>query len=251
MNEDINIKPISQISGLSLNDNSNEALFCENCHAPLDKNSIRYINGTGFCSKECETIFDNRLAYGAKIIDAIDCFIPPLYQNTDISLIRNNLKNPQCVDKILSWSPNPKGLAIIGSTGIGKTRLLTYLLKKLISINLFGIVDSLKVFYAGELERAIMSSFKKATEYDSFMRKLENCGLLIIDDFGKEKFTERYEISIFQIFEKRFANLKPIIFTTNYRGEEFKARFSDMANYEPFSRRVNEFMQRINLSKKE
>lgn len=24
------------------------------------------------------------------------------------------------------------------------------------------------VFYAGELERAIMSSFKKATEYDSF-----------------------------------------------------------------------------------
>lgn len=34
--------------------------------------------------------------------------------------------------------------------------------------DLVGITTSLMVFYAGELERAIMSSFKKATEYDSF-----------------------------------------------------------------------------------
>lgn len=245
-----NPKRFSGIVDIPFVDKSNEATICENCQKPLDENAIVFTNGKGFCCKECEVAYDNKVLYGAKITDAINDFIPPLYRKTDLNLIKNNLKHPEYIDRILQWTPNPKGLAIIGSTGAGKTRAITCLLKKLISIDLVGITSSLKVFYAGELERAIINSFKKTSEYDVLMRQLENCGLLIIDDLGKEKFTERYEISIFQIFEKRFANLKPIIFTTNYRGEEFKARFSDMANYEPFSRRVNEFMQRINLVKK-
>lgn len=251
MNEDINIKPISQISDFLIQDNSNEAVFCENCHTPLNESSIRYVNGIGFCSTHCETIYLNKIKFGSQISDALDFYIPPLYRDSNFNIIKQSLKFPQNFDRVIEWKPNPKGLAIIGKTGSAKTRTLCILIKNLIEKYLVGITSSLKVFYAGELERAIISSFKKASEYDVLMRKLESCDLLIIDDFGKEKFTERYEVSVFQIFEKRFANLKPIIFTTNYRGEEFKARFSDMANYEPFSRRINEFMERINFSKKD
>ena len=251
MNKDINIKSISEIPDLSFIDKSKEAIYCENCHVPLNDASIRYINGIGFCSSACEKIYTNRCKYGTQISDAIALYIPPLYRNSNDDTIRESLKFPQNFDKVIQWKLNPKGLAIIGKTGSAKTRTLCILIKSLIEKDLVGITSSLKVFYAGELERAIISSFNKASEYDVLMRKLETCDLLIIDDFGKEKFTERYEVSVFQIFEKRFANLKPIIFTTNYRGEEFKARFSDMANYEPFSRRVNEFMERINFSKKD
>lgn len=251
MKKDTTPKRLCDLPEIQFIDKSNEATICENCHKPLTENSIRYVNGTGFCSKDCEEIYFNRTKYSVEIEDTIHNCIPLLYRNSDPDLIRNLLKFPKNLDRVLDWSLGQKGMAIIGNTGAGKTRALTLLIKKLVKKDLVGITTSLMVFYAGELERAIMSSFKKATEYDSFMRKLENCGLLIIDDFGKEKFTERYEVSVFQIFEKRFANLKPIIFTTNYRGEEFKARFSDMANYEPFSRRVNEFMERINFSKKD
>ena len=251
MNDSDQIKRFSSLPDIFFEDKSEQATNCQNCGKTLDSNAIRFINGTGFCCPTCQLEYENKERYGLEIQKALDKYILPLYRDTNVDIIRNRLKFPNNLDRILNWKPSPKGLAIIGNTGAGKTRALTLLLKRLISSNLIGIESSLFVFYAGELERAILSSFKKASEYDSFMTQLENCGLLVVDDLGKERFTERYEISIFQIFEKRFANLKPIIFTTNYRGEEFKARFSDSANYEPFSRRVNEFMDRINLSTKD
>lgn len=245
------LKTVSDVAFGLIEDRSKEATQCSNCGKPLDTNSIRYINGTGFCCDECDKIYSNREQYGVGIHDALERYILPVYKNTDINILKNNLSKPELVDRILNWQMGSQGLAIIGDTGCGKTRILTALMKRLIKIDLVGVDKTLMVFYAGELERAIISSFSnKSKAYDDLMRQLENCSLLIIDDFGKEKFTERYEVSIFQIFEKRTANLRPTIFTTNFRGVDLRARFSDQNNYEPFSRRLNEFCDRILLSKK-
>ena len=226
--------------------------YCTNCGKELTSDSIRYFNGDGFCCKDCDIAFSNKITYGVQIQDVIESNIPPIYRNTDEARLRENLVNPDVLDKVLSWRMGSQGMAIIGRTGCGKTRAIALLLKRLISVDLVGVSTSLMVYYAGELERAIMGSFSnKAKSYDDLMRKLETCGLLVIDDFGKEKFTERYEVSVFQIFEKRAANLKPTIFTTNYKGETLKARFSDQNNYEPFSRRLNEFCDRVVFTRKE
>ena len=226
--------------------------YCANCGKELTSDSIRYFNGDGFCCKNCDIAFSNKITYGVQIQDVIESNIPPIYRNTDEARLRENLVNPDVLDKVLSWRMGSQGMAIIGRTGCGKTRAIALLLKRLISVDLVGVSTSLMVYYAGELERAIMGSFSnKAKSYDDLMRKLETCGLLVIDDFGKEKFTERYEVSVFQIFEKRAANLKPTIFTTNYKGETLKARFSDQNNYEPFSRRLNEFCDRVVFTRKE
>lgn len=225
---------------------------CSNCGRPLGLNAIKYVNGMGFCDKACEKAYLNKETYGVQIHDVVEASIPPIYRNTDEARLRQNLVNPDVLDKVLSWEMGAKGMAIIGRTGCGKTRAIALLLKRLISVDLVGVNTSLMVYYAGELERAIMGSFaNKAKSYDDLMRKLETCGLLVIDDFGKEKFTERYEVSVFQIFEKRAANLRPTIFTTNYKGETLKARFSDQNNYEPFSRRLNEFCDRVVFTRKE
>lgn len=245
------IKTIVDVSFGDIPDRSSEATHCCNCGKALDDKSIRYINGTGFCCQECDKIYSNREQCGVGIHDALERYILPAYKNTDVNMIKSNLVKPELADKILNWQMGSRGLAIIGDTGCGKTRLLTVLMKRLINIDLVGVEKTLMVFYAGELERAIMGSFSnKSKAYDDLMRQLENCSLLIIDDFGKEKFTERYEVSIFQIFEKRTANLRPTIFTTNFRGVDLRARFSDQNNYDPFSRRLNEFFDRILLSKK-
>lgn len=252
MNED-NLKTLKDCNlSFDIEDHSDEATICKYCGKPLGENAIRYTNGEGFCNKDCEQIYDNRCQYGTQIADAISNNIPKLYLDTDINRLKSCVLNSDAMDKILNWKMGRKGLAIIGKTGCGKTRILAMLLKRLISVDLVGIRCSLMVYYAGELERAIMGSFaNKAKSYDELMHNLETCGLLVIDDFGKEKFTERYEVSVFQIFEKRAANLKPTIFTTNYKGETLKARFSDQNNYEPFSRRLNEFFDRVVFTRKE
>lgn len=245
--------PLESIFPLGgIQDHSQEAKVCSECGRTLLSDSIRYINGQGFCNKGCEAAYFNKERYGSTIQDTLNAVILPAYAHTDIDRLKDGLVNPSVVDRVLSWRLDKRGLVIIGKTGCGKTRALSLLLRKLITVDLLGIRQSLKVFYAGELERTIMSSFnKKAVGYDVLMRHLEDCGLLVIDDFGKERFTERYEVSVFQIFEKRTANLRPTIFTTNYNGETLKARFSDQNNYEPFARRLNEFCDRVVFTRKE
>ena len=225
--------------------------LCEYCGKPLSDNAIYYVNGMGFCNHTCENLYLVYEQHKNRIADVFYSNTLPNYRHNDIERIKNQLVKPERADSILNWKLGSRGLAIMGSTGCGKTRLLTELLKRLIKENLVGIESSLEVFYAGELERAIMESFKVSAQYSNLMYKLENCDLLVIDDFGKERFTERFELSVFQIFEKRMAKLKPTIFTTNYKGEEFKARFSDTQNYEPLSRRINESFDRIVLTKKQ
>lgn len=248
----ISANDLSDERGFVLEDRIADAKVCSQCGKQLGEHAIRYINGDSFCCESCEKIFYNKQTYRFEISDVIKKNILPIYRNTTEAELRANLVNPAVLDKVLSWKMGAQGLALIGRTGCGKTRSLALLLKRLISVDLVGIESSLMVYYAGELERAIMESFgNKAKSYAELMRRLETCGLLVIDDFGKEKFTERYEVSVFQIFEKRTANQLPIIFTTNYKGKSLKARFSDQNNYEPFSRRLNEFFDRVVFTRKE
>lgn len=229
---------------------TNKKLTCDYCGKPLGEHAIHYVNGMAFCGNECEALYGEYSLHKGRISEVFYEKTLPLYRSNDIERIKSQLAKPERADIILNWKMGQRGLAIMGSTGCGKTRLMTELLKRLIKQDLVGIKCSLEVFYAGELEREILSSFKVSAQYSQLMYKLENCGLLVIDDFGKERFTERFELSVFQIFEKRMARQKPIIFTTNYKGEEFRARFSDAQNYEPLSRRINENFDRVILTKK-
>ena len=244
---------LNNIGNVGNSHTADKPIKCTHCGKIISKNpdALIYPNGTAFCNKECEEDYERHIKYGNQIYDAVRDYIPLGYLKTDINRLKSETKYPNRIDSIVNWKFGQKGLAIIGDTGCGKTRALSLLLRRLIEKDLFGVEYTLKVFYAGELERAIMSSFaNKAKSYEDLMRSLETCKLLVIDDFGKERLTERYEVSIFQIFEKRTANLRPTIITTNYKGADLRARFSDQNNYDPFSRRLNEFCDRIVLSKK-
>jgi DNA replication protein DnaC len=231
------------------------AVACSQCGKPLQANAIRYINGLAFCNSVCEKIANNKAKYGSKISEILEANTKPLYRNSDIELLKQNLTHPERIEQVLNWSMtenSPNGLIIYGESGAGKTRALTLLLKKLITQDLVGVSEhSLKVFYAGELERAIMSSFGEIKNYDKLIANLSNVGLLVIDDFGKEKFTERYEVAIFSIFENRISNLKPTIFTTNFVGKSFQDRFTSSEQFLPFYRRIKEFNTAINFKRKE
>lgn len=231
------------------------AVICSECGKPLTDDAIQYINGEGFCNSVCEKLYNIKVSYETKINEVLEANTKPLYRNTNIEMLKQKLVHPERIEQVLNWSItdySPNGIIIYGESGAGKTRALTMLLKKLISQDLVGVVNrSLKVFYAGELERCIMSSFGDIRNYEKLIDTLSNVGLLIIDDFGKEKFTERYEVAIFSIFENRISNLKPTIFTTNFVGKSFQDRFSSTEQFLPFYRRIKEFNQAINFKLKE
>lgn len=222
---------------------------CIVCGKDLGDDAIYYINGDAFCSQSCRDISDYRDKYGAKIDKTISEYIRPIYANSDAALLANRFNN---VGKVLGWNPvkkSPNGLIVHGKTGCGKTRCVSLLLKRLISEKLYGIERSLKVFYSGELERAILSAFGGSkTTYSTLIEQICAAKLLVIDDFGKERFTERFEISVFNIFECRISRCLPTIITTNYVGETLKSRFCDMDNFAPFYRRLIEFNEAVCLS---
>lgn len=222
---------------------------CVVCGKDLGDDAIYYINGDAFCSQSCRDISDYRDKYGAKIDKTISEYIRPIYADSDAALLANRFNN---VEKVLGWNPvkkSPNGLIVHGKTGCGKTRCVSLLLKRLIPEKLYGIERSLKVFYAGELERAILSAFGgNKTSYSTLIEQICAAKLLVIDDFGKERFTERFETSVFNIFECRISRCLPTIITTNYVGETLKSRFCDMDNFAPFYRRLIEFNEAVCLS---
>ena len=261
-NQNQTIKEASEFERESLDfPSAKEATHCVECGKPLGPNAIHYMNGLGCCNTECEDRYVNKSKMGNEIAVAMARLTRPLYLDTDISKLPTDVyytnKDPLfpvkgVIKKITEWNPSSnRGMVIHGSTGSGKTRLITLLIKNL--VELYGMVGKshLQVFYAGELKQELSKYFgssRSMSKADEFINLLVGCRVLIIDDFGKEKFTEYYETSVFNIIERRISMLKPTIITTNYVGNNLKERFSDPETFKPFYRRLVEFNDTIGLS---
>ena len=68
--------------------------------------------------------------------------------------------------------------------------------------------------------------------------------MVLLDDLGKEKLTERVECEPFNLIEERSQHLRPIIVTTNTTGDTLESRFDD-DRAGPFLRRVREFCEPV------
>jgi len=221
-----------------------KATHCNHCKKPLEATAVHCIGGKGFCNHNClerayyissnQRVFDE--VYASTILSE--------YADTDLSRMAVNKDK---IDHVLAWRRNPKGFILHGSTGAGKTRILTLLLKKLIKEDFAGVAYSMKVFWSGKLSQALANSYGNKNGYARLMEELSSVKLLVIDDFGKEKFTEFYESSLFNIVEARTSNRLPTLWTTNFSGDKLKQRFTDGDNAEPFLRRLREYHEAINL----
>lgn len=116
-------------------------------------------------------------------------------------------------DEILK---NGYGIYLWGDKGTGKTHLTgcmaNYLLrqyKQVLFTNFF------------EISKSIRSTFKGSGSETDIINKIANVDFLFIDDLGTEKVTKEGEDTwlqdkIFEVINKRYNNMKPTIFTSNY-----------------------------------
>ena len=77
-----------------------------------------------------------------------------------------------------------------------------------------------------KLETMIESGFKEQ-KHGSAIDYLISCPLLILDDFGKERLTQRMASDLFAIVDERSTARRATIISTNFNGSTLLDRFDN------------------------
>lgn len=111
---------------------------------------------------------------------------------------------------------NGYGIYLYGDKGTGKTHLTGCMANELIKQHKQVLFTN---FF--EISKNIRSTFKGNGSEADKINKIANVDFLFIDDLGTEKVTKEGEDTwlqekIFEVINKRYNNMKPTIFTSNY-----------------------------------
>lgn len=133
-----------------------------------------------------------------------------------------------------------KGLLLIGPTSQGKTYCaievarVTYMAGKSVKL-----VDAIAFGHAvGQADNS---------KRDSLIESCIAIDVLMIDDLGKTKLTERVGEALFHVVNQRENRRRPIIITTNATGADLKARMAE-EQAEPFLARLRRMCRVVNFS---
>jgi len=163
---------------------------------------------------------------------------PPLYRDTRREFLP--LKE-EVIDRVFGWKYNPKGLALAGSSGIGKTRVMFRLLHRLHLEDCSVVAISSKKF-----EYLCHKMFDEDGGAREMIENLKRVQVLFLDDLGKERMTPRVESEFYDLIETRTSFLLPTLWTTNCEGDELAQMMSKDAGA-PIVRRLREFSDIITL----
>lgn len=181
---------------------------------------------------ETATLVDEGIQLRARKGDEIFKEIcPPLYQDTDPRRIKS-----QNLQKVLGWKYGPKGIVVLGESGKGKTRAMYLLIRRLLNEG-----KTVRVFDSVDFEMECSDRFYHGTG-KAWVKALTDYDVILFDDLGKFRLTDRVESVLFGLWEKRIAFLKPILATTNDTGETLEDRMSENRGA-PFVRRIKEFCE--------
>lgn len=147
-----------------------------------------------------------------------------------------NAEQPLVGQLMVEWQYGPRGLLLHGVTGRCKTRCAWRLLRR--------------EFDNGRRVKAIKGiRFGTDVQYYSlegglrgWLNSLIAADLLLIDDFGKGKFTDAAEAHLFAVVDERSEQGRPNIITTNDTAETLRKRMSD-GRWEALIRRLHDYCQ--------
>lgn len=132
-----------------------------------------------------------------------------LYRTIDET--RLPVKSRDSLTKAMRWTYGQKGLLLIGPSGRGKTRILWQVVMNIVEtfprrIRAYAF-DC--VSFGHELARAY-----RRDEGEDWLEDVAKSDLVVFDDLGKEKLTDRVESELFGLIDKRMTSLRPILATT-------------------------------------
>lgn len=158
---------------------------------------------------------------------------PSAFQDTVVSKLA-----PQMQDALEAYTPD-QSVLLHGVTGTGKTRCAWAMFNK---GWLHHYPKYSEFLTMRKLEQKIEQGFANQTHGD-VIERLTSCSLLVIDDLGKERLTQRMETDLFSIIDERTSNKRPTIITTNYNGSGLSDRFNNGETGTAIIRRLKDYFK--------
>ncbi|MBK8477777.1 MAG: ATP-binding protein [Opitutaceae bacterium] len=171
-----------------------------------------------------------------------DC--PPAYQR---AILADAAAPTHCdaaaSERVRSWRPQQgRGLVLTGPSGIGKTHAIWRLARDLEDDGRNPIVIS-----SIELFRVLARSAKELESAKWLLR----CGVLVIDDLGKERLSPGACATLHELIDERVSYDRPTIITTRYNGPAFVARFAEPELGEDIRGRIAQACDHVHFKARE
>jgi DNA replication protein DnaC len=149
--------------------------------------------------------------------------IPKMYESATFQ--NSSLINPKYVEICKKWlyEKDPPPMILYGPAGSGKTYLSVALYKQ--SCKYCSWVIWVNSF---DLDNELLNVLKSHDDFeDRVIAKYSEVPVLIWDDLGVERLTERLQRQYFAILENRLSNGMRTVFTTNCGPKTLMERFGD------------------------
>lgn len=164
-----------------------------------------------------EAIADEGVKAKSKALADTLAAFPAVIQETDPAQL-----DPRLREVVEGYNPAARqSWLLFGATRVGKTRTAFCLAKRYAET----MGRPAQFLTMRKFEATIDKSFKDK-RHGEILEGLINCPFLVLDDFGKERLTERLAVDLFALIDERTADKRPTIITTNLTGQLLEAKFA-------------------------
>src|SRR5258708_29058326 len=149
---------------------------------------------------------------------------PELYRYTDLARLEDDLRrqsyDEQWIQDVLRWQYGSQGLLLVGPTGVGKSRLMWLLLRRLLDKE-----HHTALFLNAVRFRAGLQTAAREGTTEEFVRRLVRPDVLFWDDLGQMHLTGAASEMLLHLAAERDCTGRPIPATTQKDGREKEPQF--------------------------
>ncbi len=216
---------------------------CSDCGTEFVAYDIDWMGRQVFHQQRCESCTEaaqrdydaaEKVAHIEQQQMAFAAVCPPLYRETNLSQLHSKFRQVA-----QTWRYGSRGLGLVGSSGMGKTRIAYWLLRQMLtsghSIQATNATTFARLCVDQFADDRIHRSSAVTTIYSYY-----SVDVWLLDDLGQHRMTDRVEAELYAVLERRTTQRLPTIWTSNAMGEDLAAMFSDKRS-EAIMRRLTDF----------
>lgn len=210
---------------------------CKVCAQPMQAEPMSAF-GFDLTATVCEECGPMVTAHYAPAKDAVAVTQTPWWDEYCPTVYREMIEQqkwPDVVDRaalkeVAAWGPSMQtGLCLYGPSGTGKTAALWGKARQLERTGSKPVMLS-----AVEFARKLATAARDLEKAEWLMQ----CGVLIVDDLGKEKLSAAVAPLIWEVIDERNNRRRPTLISSRFTGADFVARFTDQVLGEDIRGRI-------------
>lgn len=200
-------------------------LYCSVCGKALQTRAVcepigldRIVRCRCACKSENDS-FQERMELEEKNRKRRACFadaelINWTFEKDDMKNAKLTRAMKRYADNFKDFKKESKGLLLYGNVGTGKTYFAAAIANALIDNSYKVRMTSFSI---------IAKELWNASDKQGYIKQLNACDLLILDDLGAERNSEFMQENVYDVIDARYKSGLPFIVTTNLTAEELKS----------------------------